>query len=77
MSVTLEDINIKSNANKVVLNEKVKKDNELDVKWHNNTLERRRAMFEDFKKYLEWCEANGKKPCYSTSLEEYMKALQK
>ena len=27
--------------------------------------------------YKEWCKANGKKPCYATSLEEYEKSLQK
>lgn len=32
-------------------------------------------MFEDFKKYREWCKANGLKPCLATSLEKYMKAL--
>lgn len=34
-------------------------------------------MYEDFKAFRKWCKANGKKPCYATSLEEYMKTLKK
>lgn len=32
---------------------------------------------EEIKKYVEWCKANGKKPCYATSVDEYMKTLNK
>lgn len=34
-------------------------------------------MYKDFEAYKQWCKANGKKPCYMTSLQEYMKTLQK
>ena len=41
------------------------------------TKEGEEKMYKDFKAYKQWCKANGKKPCYMTSLQEYMKTLQK